>query len=144
MPQKGQSLMILYNRRKRSTVCYNEKPGDHGWCGVCLKNAKPWTYGYCPYGGELPEGKQSPYFCETKCKQTADFFLKTNILSPESREPSIGVSVQVFATLRIKLISCKRLNLQFFLLRIVLNSTQVNPLLEAYFKHTVKAQIKAA
>ena len=24
--------------------------GDNGWCGVCLKNASPGTYGYCTYG----------------------------------------------------------------------------------------------
>ena len=23
--------------------------GEHGWCGVCLKNASPGTYGHCSY-----------------------------------------------------------------------------------------------
>ena len=27
--------------------------GKNGWCGVCLKDSSPWSYGYCPpYGGD--------------------------------------------------------------------------------------------
>ena len=70
MPKKGESLMIKYNRGRRSTVCYEQEGkihhthlgifqnlfqellntgGEHGWCGVCLKNASPGTYGHCSY-----------------------------------------------------------------------------------------------
>ena len=59
--------MKKYNRGRRSTVCYEQKGrvhlgifqklfhellntgGEHGWCGVCLKNASPGTYGHCTY-----------------------------------------------------------------------------------------------
>ena len=64
--------MILYNRQKRATKCYYEgkdyakgqenqasKDGYYGWCGVCLKNAPIWGYGYCPYGFELPTETKS-------------------------------------------------------------------------------------
>lgn len=50
----NEPVMILYNRKRRSTVCYKEETTTHGWCGVCLKNASPWSYGYCPYGANPP------------------------------------------------------------------------------------------
>ena len=28
--------------------------GKNGWCGVCLKDASQWSYGYCPYGRKPP------------------------------------------------------------------------------------------
>jgi hypothetical protein len=28
--------------------------GKNGWCGVCLKHASQWSYGYCPYGKKPP------------------------------------------------------------------------------------------
>jgi hypothetical protein len=29
-----------------------------GWCGVCLKEAKPYSYGYCPFDGNPPKEKE--------------------------------------------------------------------------------------
>ena len=29
--------------------CLFQGSGQHGWCGNCLKNAEPNTYGYCDW-----------------------------------------------------------------------------------------------
>ena len=35
-----------------------EGENNDGWCGVCLKNAKPYSYGYCSYDGPPPREDQ--------------------------------------------------------------------------------------
>ena len=85
MPQKGQSLMILYNRQKRATKCYYEgkhyvkgqekqaaQEGYYGWCGVCKKNAKMWEYGYCPEFG-LTQENDTDTGIITRAKRAKDW-----------------------------------------------------------------------
>ena len=54
--------------------------GD-GWCGVCLKNAKPYSYGYCSYDGPPPREDQFITrvrrakhwgFCSDRCNTNSD------------------------------------------------------------------------
>ena len=33
--------------------CYDNKPGQHGWCGVCDSNAKSGEKGFCNSGDSL-------------------------------------------------------------------------------------------
>ena len=30
----------------------------NGWCGVCLQDARPHSYGYCPYDGPPTKDKK--------------------------------------------------------------------------------------
>ena len=86
MPREGESIKIKYNRGRRSTVCYSEgslEEGENndGWCGVCLKNAKPYSYGYCSYDGPPPREDQFITrvrrakhwgFCSDRCNTNSD------------------------------------------------------------------------
>lgn len=81
MPGQGDSIMILYNKKKRSTVCYHEYAGNHGWCGVCLKDAARFQYGYCPQGHSPPDDDEVITrarrskdwgFCSGNCKSVSE------------------------------------------------------------------------
>ena len=49
MPTKGNTVLIMYGKKKRKTICYPEDPcaATKGWCGTCIRNAKYGEYGYC-------------------------------------------------------------------------------------------------
>jgi len=36
-------------------ICFSEVPSELGWCGVCIKDAPPFGYGYCPPNGLMLE-----------------------------------------------------------------------------------------
>ena len=51
--------------------------GKNGWCGVCLKDASQWSYGYCPPGGKPPPDRslitrvkraKNWGFCSDQCR----------------------------------------------------------------------------
>ena len=52
MPTKGNTVLIMYGKKKRKTICYPEDPcaATRGWCGTCLRNAKYGEYGFCQVG----------------------------------------------------------------------------------------------
>ena len=95
--------MIKYNRGRRSTVCYEQKGGvhqthlgifqnlfqellniggEHGWCGVCLKNASPGTYGHCTY--ESPQ-RETTRELITKVKRAKHWGFCSDLCKKDSR-----------------------------------------------------------
>ncbi|TRY79426.1 hypothetical protein TCAL_10763 [Tigriopus californicus] len=59
LPSKGQSLMIVYGRKKKRTLCYNGDPGEYGWCGTCIRSAQPGEQGFCVDGMPPPEDEDA-------------------------------------------------------------------------------------
>ena len=57
MPKKGESVMILYGKTKKKTICYHPDAGSNGWCGTCIRSAKQGEYGHCPDYMPPPEEK---------------------------------------------------------------------------------------
>ena len=45
----GESIRILYNRRRRVTNCY-QRQNEHGWCGTCNSKSEEGKRGHCPIG----------------------------------------------------------------------------------------------
>ena len=44
----GESVRILYQKKKKSTNCYQKRNEDHGWCGTCNPNVEEGGRGFCP------------------------------------------------------------------------------------------------
>ena len=57
-PKKGESVMIMYGRKRRKTICYHPHAGPHGWCGTCVGTAKLGEYGHCPDYMPPPEERE--------------------------------------------------------------------------------------
>lgn len=78
MPKKGESIMIMYGRKRKKTICYHKDAGSNGWCGTCLRQAKRGEYGFCEDGYPPPDeedlitvAKPSKHwgYCSKLCRQ---------------------------------------------------------------------------
>ena len=90
MPDKfpkcqGESIRILYNRRKSTTNCYYKTPNMHGWCGTCIARAGEGERGYCPIGESADDVRKENTivkldanwgFCSKLCTDLVGIFPK--------------------------------------------------------------------
>ena len=105
MPGKGNTILIMYGKKKMKTICYPEDPcaATRGWCGTCLRDADYGGYGYCQVGGYCA----GQYMSKKENKICAHLFSRTECHLRKMMSslrmfklPSIGVSVPIYVKLK--------------------------------------------
>ena len=83
----GESIKILYQRKKKSTHCYQKLNVHHGWCGTCDPDAEEGQRGFCPDYAEYTDDSKRENtivkknknwgFCSELCTDLVNQYAKT-------------------------------------------------------------------